>query len=175
MSSEIGNVVANTSPQRTHPLSATRGKSAIERKDKDEAQIDRKPASRTRQSRRHVQQNLHQLDRLIRHEIKDAINEAGDLDHETIAAMKDLTKDFRTSLKDSFLSAGKGHDFDHSAILSGVSDAIVGLTEGLRELRGAEDPETPTDPTIVVPPPLIPEKDILPEESVPGGLLTVHA
>ena len=106
--------------------------------------------------------------------IKDAVREAGDLDHETVTAIRDLAKDFRTSLQDTFLAAGRGHDFDHSVILSGVGDAIVAMTDGLRALRGAEDPTPPKELPVVVPPPEVPDEDTVPEEPIPGGLLSVY-
>ena len=77
------------------------------------------------------------------------------------------------SLQDTFQAAGRGHYFDHAVILSGVSDAIVAMTDGLRALRGAEDPTPPKELPIVVPPPEVPDEDTVPEEPIPGGLLSV--
>ena len=173
MSSGISDIVT-TSPQRVHPHPSARTRQAVEPTESGAAQIADESTMRTRHSRRHVQQNLHHLDRIIRHAIKDAVREAGDLDHETVTAIRDLAKDFRTSLQDTFLAAGRGQDFDHAIILSGVSDAIVAMTDGLRALRGAEDPTPPKESPIVVPPPEVPDEDTVPEEPIPGGLLSVY-
>ncbi len=140
-----------------------------------EAPTDATPADR---SRDHVQQSLHQLDRLVRHEIKARI-EAGDLDRETVRSLKALTKDFRFALKDAFHGAGRGGDFDRSLILSGIGEAVTSLTEGLRALRGAE-PEVEEIPGGAETPEVAPAPVEKPEveETMfvsPGGLLETLA
>ncbi len=124
-------------------------------------------------SRRHVQQSLHQLDRLVRHAIKDEIKEAGDMDHETVTALRELTKTFKADLQTIFHEAGRGNDFDRSTILSGIGDAVVSLTERLSTLRGAD--EIPVEPPEVVPVPDEPSKPDLDEFVEPGGLLESYA
>ena len=124
-------------------------------------------------SRRHVQQSLHQLDRLVRHAIKDEIKEAGDMDRETVTALRDLSKTFRADLQTMFHEAGRGNDFDRSAILSGIGDAVVSLTEGLSALRGAD--ETTVETPEVAPAPNEPVKPEMIEFVEPGGLFQSYA
>jgi hypothetical protein len=124
-------------------------------------------AERGRPGRAHVQQNLHHLDRVIRHAVKDALGQAGDVDNEAAKAYQDLTRDFRASLQDAFHAAGDGGAFDHAALLTSVGDALSALTEGLRSLRGAEDEATPPG----VEAPAEPGVD-LESAPVPGGLVS---
>jgi len=123
-------------------------------------------ADRGRPGRAHVQQNLHHLDRVIRHAIKDALVQAGDVDGEAAKAYQDLTRNFRASLQDAFHAAGDGGAFDHAALLTGVGDALSTLTEGLRGLRGVADDAT--DPRVEQPggPGLDPR-----DAPVPGALV----
>lgn len=124
-------------------------------------------AERGRPGRAHVQQNLHHLDRVIRHAVKDALGQAGDVDGDTTRAYQDLTRDFRASLQDAFHAAGDGGTFDHAALLTSVGDALSALTEGLRNLRGAEDEATPPRGEV----PAEPGVD-LDSTPVPGGLVS---
>lgn len=114
-------------------------------------------AERGRPGRAHVQQNLHHLDRAIRHAVKDALKQAGNVDGEAARAYHDLARDFRASLQDAFHAAGDGGTFDHAALLTSVGDALSALTEGLRHLRGAEEEATP------------PRTEALPEPGVDLG------
>jgi hypothetical protein len=94
------------------------------------------PALHPRHQRRHVQQYLRHLVRIVRHEIRQELKEAEALDPDTSHRIKELEKDFRNQLRDTFLAAGRGHDFDPTAIISGLNEAVTSLTEGLRELNG---------------------------------------
>lgn len=100
-------------------------------------------AERGRPGRAHVQQNLHHLDRVIRHAVKDALGQADAADGGAARAYHDLTRNFRDSLQDAFHAADDGRAFDHAALLTSVGDALSALTEGLRDLRGAEDAVMP--------------------------------
>jgi hypothetical protein len=132
------------------------------------------PATVVDNSRRHVQQSLHHLIKLVRHTIKDEMKAAGDMDHETMTALRDLTRSFRDDLHTTFHAAGSGNGFDRSMILPGIGEAVVSLTEGLRALRGADEEieETPE----IAPVPDEPVRDMTPETVYiePGGLLETY-
>ena len=96
--------------------------------------------------RAHVMQQLRQLDRVVRGEIKDAVKQAGDLAPERVREIRTLAKGFRQDLRDSYLDAGRGRDFEPASILEGVGQAARDLADGLRALRGAGDPAPAPDP-----------------------------
>jgi hypothetical protein len=88
------------------------------------------------------------LDRVTRHHIHNTLNNAENIDAQVVAEVKELAKNFRQNLRDTFHEAGRGNEFDPTAILPGISSAIFELTEGLRALRGSESPEpAPIAPT----------------------------
>jgi len=131
-------------------------------------------ASRARHPRRHVQRYLKQLERIVRHQIRRELNEAEGLDRETSSRIKELAKEFRHQLQDTYLAAGRGHEFDPAAILTGLSEAVISLTEGLREINGTAPasestlpPNTDGDETVA---PLAPANDpaVLPYAPVAG-------
>lgn len=101
-----------------------------------------------RYSRHHVQRYLRQLDRVTRHYIHNTLKTAEDIDAPTTKDVKVLAKNFRQNLRDTFLDAGRGNEFEPNAILPGISAAIIELTEGLRALRESESSEpAPISPT----------------------------
>lgn len=102
--------------------------------------------SRARHPRRHVQRYLKQLERIVRHEIRQELNQTEGLDPETGSRIKELAKEFRHRLQDTYLAAGRGHEFDPTAILTGLSAAVVSLAEGLRELNGTAPASESTPP-----------------------------
>lgn len=111
----------------------------------DEAVKGKKP------SRHHAQRNLHHLDRAIRHSIKDALRASGPVEPERAQEYRDLSKDFRASLKDAFHAASEGGSFDHAALLTGVSEALTNLAEYLGSLN--PNPEAlPGEEVIAMPP-----------------------
>jgi len=136
----------------------------------------------SRPGRKHVQRNLHHLNREVRHAIKDALKEVDGMDRETVKAYQELARDFRDSLHATFQAAGEGEAFDHAAILSGVSEAMTGLTESLQAMRGAVDGaepvETPVDGVELVDDRELMD-DMLPgdgeTEPLVGGLVATYA
>jgi len=134
------------------------------------ARTDDQPVKGKKPSRHHVQKNLHHLDRVIRHSIKDALRASGPVDPERAQEYGDLSKDFRASLKDAFHAAGDGGSFDHSVLLTGISEALVALTESLSELRANEEPPPAGDEIIEMPPPPEPE-----DGPTTGGLFSEYA
>jgi len=120
------------------------------------------PEKGKKPSRHHVQQNLHHLDRVIRHSIKDALRSSGPVEPERAQEYRDLSKDFRASLKDAFHAAGEGGSFDHAVLLTGVSEALTNLAEYLGSLN--PDPVTqPGEEVIAMP--------TVPEEDAPAGVV----
>jgi hypothetical protein len=85
-------------------------------------------------------QQLRQLNRVVRGEIKDAVKQAGDLAPERVREIRTLAKGFRQDLRDSYLEAGRGRDFELASILEDVGQAARDLADGLRALRGADVP-----------------------------------
>jgi hypothetical protein len=141
-----------------------------------------------RPSRRHVQRNLHHLDRVVRHAIKDALHEArdaGTLDREAVKSYREASRSFGDDLQAVFHEAGRGSQFDHQAILEGVSKALAQLAETLRELNGPVDeartpvahPAEPVEPPVESLPTPVPEPEGLPalqNEPLVGGLVSAR-
>jgi hypothetical protein len=99
--------------------------------------------------------------------------EAPDLDGETVAAVRELAKEFRMDLRDAFHVAGHGADFDRSALMEGLGEAITKLTTELRALRGEESDAEETPPE--EPTPVEPAKPVPDDDVPPGGLLHTYA
>jgi len=118
-------------------------------------------------------QSLCHLDRIVRHAIHDALKENETLTPEQRQEIRGLAKDFRQNLRDTFLAAGQGHDFDPTAILPGISSAVKELTEGLRALRGAEPDLPPAEPPVKPAP--VPYDPVAEPPSEPGGLVALTA
>lgn len=104
--------------------------------------------------RAHVAQTLHQLDRQVRHAIKDALRDMDELPEEGRQELIDLAKDFRQQLQTVFHDAGRGHEFDRDAVAEKVRVALQDLLTGLDALRAkyATTEETPGEaPTTTKP------------------------
>lgn len=140
MSRALPRNVAPTAPVATEP--------PVKQDDTEEAAAVR-PSERDAnhelsRGRRHVQRAARHLLRDIRHDMRGELKELREAgDTEKIKAVKDAYRDFRSEVKDVIKSAGRGHDFDRSAIAGGLGAAMVSFTEALRELNGTADEAAP--------------------------------
>ena len=170
MSRALPRNVAPTAPVATEPpvkQDDTEGAAAVRPSERDaNHELSR--------GRRHVQRAARHLLRDIRHDMRGELKELREAgDTEKIKAVKDAYRDFRSEVKDVIKSAGRGHDFDRSAIAGGLGAAMVSFTEALRELNGTAD-EVVLEP-IVEPGPAA-DKAPAPTVDLPtGALLDVGA
>ncbi|MBD3220767.1 hypothetical protein GF314_05955 [bacterium] len=125
-----------------------------------------------RPGKRHVQQSLHHLQRVVRHAVRDAVGRRGADDEKMAVESRDLIHDFRDDLRAAFVTAGEDGEFDHAGMLSAVAEALADLSEHLRELSTAAG-EDRTGEVLPVPEPEgLPEIQDAPE---PGGLVSTSA
>jgi len=122
--------------------------------------------------RRHVQRELHQLDRVIRQAVKDAVKTNDVVDAETRDAIRGMAKAFRADLQATFHEAGRGHDFVAAGLLTGVADAAASFAEALRGLVPAPE-ATPAATPPADEPATIPVDD--PTGAEPGVAFSVLA
>jgi hypothetical protein len=103
-------------------------------------------ATRTRRrGRAHVQQALHQLEKVVRNAVREELRSADDLDPRMRREIRELERRFAHDLSEAFHAAGRGRDFDPARLLSGVSEAVVGMTGALRLLLATDEPPAPDE------------------------------
>lgn len=85
--------------------------------------------------RSHVAQALHQLNRQVRHAIKDALRDMDELPAEGRQELVELAKQFRNDLHEIFHDAGRGHAFDREVVADQARSALEDLLAGLEALR----------------------------------------
>ncbi len=140
---------------------------------------DQNRAEKDHPGRSHLQQGLKHLLRDVRHDIKDELKElaeAGDLDPEYAAAVKDLVHDFSKDLKDVFHQARGHQGYDRDAVVAGIGQAMADLTVGLAALREQRAEPAP-EPVVKDPVDLLPEEDpgVAIDAPEPGLLLDARA
>ncbi len=97
--------------------------------------------------RSHVQQTLQQLDRVVRHKIKDAAK-TSELDAQGRHEIRRLAHDFKVDLEAVYKAAAEEHLMDTDVLVEGVSDAIATLTNNLRITLQDLLPDVPWEPEI---------------------------
>jgi hypothetical protein len=123
-----------------------------------------------RPGKAHIQQTLHHLERIVRHSLHDALKEAGDLDPATRREIRGLEREYRHDVRDLFLAAGRGRDFQPALILEGLGAVTREFTDGLRALRGAAEELPPSEePTTPILPGQTPARDPVMEPAVDAG------
>ena len=121
--------------------------------------------------RSHIQRDLKQLVRDVRHEVKAESKElraAGEGDPEKIAAVRAAYADFSDRVQSAFKDAGQGGGFDAAAVPEGLRQAMISFTETLRALNGTGGRPAP----IPVEDPAKNQTDTpLPALDIPPGML----
>jgi hypothetical protein len=135
----------------------------------------RTPAARPdehRPGKRHVQQSVHHLQRVVRHAVKDALGPRHAADDELGARSRDLVHDVRDDLHAALVAAGEDGEYDHAGMLSAVAEALADVAEHLRELSTAAGEDLTEDVLPIREPEGLPEIQDAPG---PGGLVSTTA
>jgi len=109
--------------------------------------------------RSHVAQALHQLNRQVRHAIKDALRDMDELPAEGRQELVELAKQFRNALHETFHDAGRGREFDREAVADQVRSALQDLLAGLEALRAKYAAPAETAPAEPAPAGTTPAED----------------
>ncbi len=96
--------------------------------------------------RSHVQQTLHQLERVARHRVKEELKEA-EATPEQRREFREMSKEFSVALRDAFLDAGRGNRFSRALAVEGAGAAMAAYAERLRAYLG----EPVEEPAVVDP------------------------
>jgi SpoVK/Ycf46/Vps4 family AAA+-type ATPase len=113
--------------------------------------------------RAHVMQEIKQMEREVRHAVKDEFAEmkaAGTFDKSLFDSVKDLAKDFGADLRDAFHAAGRGNSFDPIELPDSIVQAMADFRTALHNLLGGDSgvvPEADRDGDLMVDPPELTE------------------